>query len=87
MSKKKGSPKTGGRKAGTPNKITKSVRETFQSVFEELQQDPEANLLEFAKKQPVEFYRLSTKLIPTDIKAELGGTNGETAKFEITLKL
>jgi hypothetical protein len=34
MAKAKGSPKTGGRKKGTPNKITKSVREAILAAFD-----------------------------------------------------
>lgn len=66
--------KTGGRSVGTPNKISGTVKERVLAVFNDLQQDPDHNLLAFAKKEPTEFYRLSAKLIPTDIKADVKHT-------------
>jgi hypothetical protein len=41
MSCKKGSPKTGGRKAGTPNKVTASMRERISALLEEKWDDLE----------------------------------------------
>lgn len=35
MPKQKGSPKTGGRKAGTPNKATSDIREKIKTFLEE----------------------------------------------------
>ena len=67
--------KTGGRKKGTPNKVTASVRETFQVAFESLQTDDHANLLTWARSQPTEFYKLAAKLIP--IATEVTGKDGE----------
>ncbi len=60
-----------GRPAGTPNKITKTVKETVHAVFLELQGDPKHNLKAFAEKYPRDFYQIAAKLIPTDIKADL----------------
>ena len=53
---KKGRPKTGGRKAGTPNKITKEKREIiakfiddkwdeFQSAFDDLKPEQKCNVM------------------------------------------
>lgn len=56
-----------GRPAGTPNKLTKTVKETVLAVFNDLQEDPKANLGEWAKKETTEFYRIAAKLIPTEI--------------------
>lgn len=56
-----------GRPAGTPNKLTKTVKETVLAVFNNLQDDPKANLEDWAKKEPTEFYRIAAKLIPTEI--------------------
>jgi len=36
MAKKKGSPKTGGRKKGTPNKVSTNGKKAIQEVFENL---------------------------------------------------
>ena len=70
MSKfKQGRKKTGGRTKNTPNKFT-SIKEHLFEVFNELQDDPEYNLLEFAKKHPVEFYKLVVRLIPKGLEVE-----------------
>lgn len=68
---KEGKEKTGGRQKGVPNKITKTVRETVASVFNELQEDPKHCLKEFAKENPKEFYTIASKLIPTEITGGL----------------
>lgn len=74
--------KTGGRKKGTPNKVTASVRETFQEAFVALQNDDHANLLTWARGQPTEFYKLASKLIP--IATEVTGKDGEPIVFSDT---
>ncbi len=64
-----GNPK--GRKPGTPNKATRTVRETFEAVFVSLQSSDKANLLVWAEENPTDFYRLSAKLIPLQVRAEV----------------
>jgi hypothetical protein len=66
----KGKGKTGGRQRGSSNRTTKLVKEVFATVFDELQDDPAANLKEWAKENPTEFYRLSAKLIPVQIAGD-----------------
>lgn len=61
----------GGSRKGSPNKLTKSVKEAFEIVFNELQSDKNANLATWAKENTTDFYRLAAKLIPTDIKADI----------------
>jgi hypothetical protein len=63
-----GNPK--GRKPGTPNRATRTVRETFEAVFVALQSSDKANLLVWAEENPTDFYRLSAKLIPLQVRAE-----------------
>lgn len=72
---KKGQKKRNQGKRG-PNKLTKSVKDAFQHVFNDLQKDPEQAyaLGKWAKEQPVEFYKLAAKLIPQDIKANVTAT-------------
>lgn len=70
MPRPKGSPKTGGRKAGTPNKVTASVRQAFEDAFNLLQSDDQANLLAWAKNNQTEFYKLASKLIPQDVAVQ-----------------
>lgn len=60
-----------GRQAGTPNKITKTVKETVLAAFNELQQDPKVNILAWAKQEPTEFYKIAAKLIPQDLNAKV----------------
>lgn len=57
--------KTGGRVAGVPNKLTRSVREAFQFAFDEMG-GGEA-LYTWAIKNSTEFYKLYSRLIPTDV--------------------
>ena len=66
----------GGSRKGSPNKLTKSVKEAFEIAFNELQGDSEANLANWAKENTTEFYKLAAKLIPTSVSADLT-TNGK----------
>lgn len=61
----------GGRPPGASNKFSKTVKETVLSVFNDLQDDPKANLFDFAKKYPRDFYQIAAKLIPTEIKGKV----------------
>lgn len=66
--------KTGGRVKGSINESTKqmrTVKETVLSVFQDLQNDPKANLMEFAKNNTKDFYQIAAKLIPTEVKANV----------------
>lgn len=81
MAAKKGHKKSGGRKKGSQNKFTKTVKSVFSNVFHDLQNDPEAKLSVWAKENTTEFYKLATKLIPT----ELTGEDGKSLFHDITL--
>jgi hypothetical protein len=59
-----------GRPKGSQNKITRDVRQAFLEAFEALQHQPGVNLVDWAKKEPTEFYRLSGKLIPAKVETE-----------------
>lgn len=65
MTFQRGQPKIGGRVAGTPNKLTQTVKESFGEAFEKLG-GAEA-LVKWAQRNPTEFYKLASKLIPTDV--------------------
>jgi len=56
-----------GKKAGTVNKFTKSVKEGILETFKNLQSDKKANLDNWAKENPTEFYKIASKLIPTEV--------------------
>ena len=56
--------KTGGRKKGTPNKITASVRDNTINVFDQI--GGVAAMATWARRNRTEFYRLYGKLVPSD---------------------
>ena len=70
----------GGSRKGSPNKLTKSVKEAFEVAFNELQGDKNANLANWAKENTTEFYKLAAKLIPTSVNADLT-SKGEAVKM------
>lgn len=62
--------RTGGRKAGTPNKIPKQVKDVFFETFTALQEDKDSNLTAWAKDNKTEFYKLSSKLLPIQLAGD-----------------
>ena len=64
MGRPKGLPKTGGRKAGTPNKATTKAREAFALAFDAI--GGGASLAQWARENQTEFYKLYARLIPVD---------------------
>ena len=48
-------------------KLNRTVKETVLAVFNQLQQDPKARLITWAKAEPTEFYKIAAKLIPTEL--------------------
>lgn len=64
MAKAKGSPKTGGRQKGTPNKITMSVKDNVIATFERL--GGIDGLVAWGEENRTEFYRLYAKLLPVE---------------------
>ena len=77
-------PGQGGRKKGGQNKFTKTVKETVLAVFNDQQEDPQANLTAWAKAETTEFYKIAAKLIPTEITANVAATVtwNETKTYE-----
>ena len=63
-----------GRPKGAVNKVTRTVREAFESVFDKLQEPGEDGkpqpwaLQTVAEKQPLEFYKLAKTLIPQKLE-------------------
>lgn len=74
-----------GRKPGAQNKLTLTVKQGFEIAFEQLQKGDNA-LERWAEKNPTEFYRLASKLIPSQINAELGGPNGGPIEIDNTTR-
>lgn len=67
-------PAGAGRKPGQPNALTKTIRETFERVFEHLQKGEDTNLCAWAKSNLTDFYKLSAKLIPIEMAVQGGIT-------------
>lgn len=61
--------KTGGRKAGTPNKVTADVKAALTRAFDGL--GGVESLTRWAKQEPTEFYKLWAKLLPSELQAEV----------------
>lgn len=61
MGRKKGTEKTGGRKAGTPNKVTGTVKEWIQKVIDGKRQQFEDDLDDL---EPGERVRIISNLLP-----------------------
>lgn len=58
--------KFGGRKKGTPNKVTRDVKAAIERCFEDIGGD--AKFAEWAQENPTEFYKLWGKLLPSKIE-------------------
>lgn len=76
--------KTGGRKKGTPNKATVEVKTALQQAFEH--RGGIAALVSWADENPTEFYKLWAKLLPNEIKAELGGPDGGAIAHDVRVE-
>jgi Family of unknown function (DUF5681) len=71
-----GNPK--GKPKGAINKINKAVKEVISETFNELQADSKNNMLAWAKQNPTEFYKLASKLLPTEVDTSI---NSEPKKI------
>ena len=74
MARPKGLPKTGGRKKGTPNKLTKAVKDALGEAFDEM--GGTASLVKWGKANPGEFYKLWGRLIPVEANLKHSGNIG-----------
>lgn len=78
----RGKPFEKGNKAASnrgANKITRTVKETVLDVFNRLQLHETANLEAWGEQNPTEFYKIASKLIPTEIT----GTVKETIEVNL----
>lgn len=57
-----------GRKKGTPNRLTRTVREAFQEAFDAVNRGPSA-LATWGAENPDKFYPIAAKLIPATVEA------------------
>jgi hypothetical protein len=63
--------KTGGRVKGSANRVGQSMKETVMNTLEWLQTQPRSNMREWAVENPTEFYKIASKLIPTEVNAKI----------------
>jgi hypothetical protein len=86
MPRQKGTPKTGGRKKGTPNRLTRDVREYVECIFRRI--DPEKMALSLLKCRSLQvragmFQKLLEHYYGKPRQAmEVSGPNGAALKFE-----
>ncbi len=62
-----------GRPVGSKNKLTRTFKEILTDALEALQEDKKNNLQAWAKENPTEFYKIASKLIPTEVNATVEG--------------
>jgi hypothetical protein len=63
-----GKPKTGGRQAGTPNRLTGLFREAVLHVYQGL--GGHTAFLAWARENPTEYYKIAARLIPGEMREE-----------------
>lgn len=80
--------KTGGRKKGTPNKLTSSTKKALDEAFKKM--GGVAALVRWGKDNPTEFYKIWVKILPVEAReadafevAELRRLQTEKLKAEI----
>lgn len=71
MPRPKGLPRTGGRKKGTPNKLTADVREAWLEAVAHAQGKKASSLRQFAEDFPEKFWPATLQLLPKNV--ELSG--------------
>jgi hypothetical protein len=64
--------KHGGRKKGTPNKITAAVKDALVMAFDEL--GGVKSLVAWGRENQTEFYKLWVKVLPQEVNANLNGS-------------
>jgi hypothetical protein len=71
--------KVGGRRAGTPNKTTKALKELILGALDSA--GGEEYLVRQARNNPPAFLQLVGKILPSEIRAEHSGPNGGAVEF------
>lgn len=69
--------KTGGRRKGTPNRVSLTLRQAVLDTFERL--GGLRHMVAWAKKNPNDFYRLAARLIPPGVPVLIEGLEGPVA--------
>jgi len=73
--------KTGGRKKGTPNKTTASVKEALIKAFDDL--GGVDSLVVWGSDNPTQFYQLWAKILPQEVHSTLTGADGEPLSLSL----
>ena len=68
-----------GRPKGSKNQFTE-LKESFLQVFKDLQDDKESNLFAIAKKHPLDFYKICSKMLPNSDNDGIGSIFSEIAE-------
>ena len=74
MAAHKGQPKVGGRKKGSKNKVTASVKEALTQAFERM--GGVESLIAWAQAEPTEFFRIWSKMLPQEVNNQISGADG-----------
>jgi hypothetical protein len=77
--------KTGGRQKGSVNKLTSSFKELVQATYESLEADGNG-MLQWANDNKTEFYKIASKLIPTEMAVKAEITQIEISKTVLSKK-
>ena len=60
--------KTGGRKKGTPNKVTSTVKDNVLAVFDKI--GGVNQMAVWAQENPTDFYRIYARMLPQESKED-----------------
>lgn len=66
--------KTGGRRPGATNRVTRTVKEAFEAAFRSAQGLDGVKLEDWMQANPTEFYKVCARLIPAEIKGQMEHT-------------
>jgi hypothetical protein len=90
MAFKKGKPKTGGKKKGVPNKITRDIKEAYRQLIENNLDNLTGWLEKIAEKDPEKAIRiisdLSEYIIPKLARTDLTGKIKQDIKTTLVFK-
>lgn len=73
MKYEKGHKKQGGREKGTANKLTASFKELVTKAYQTLEDKKDKGLVNWAIKNETDFYKIASKLIPTELQNQIDG--------------
>ncbi len=73
--------KTGGRQVGTPNKVTAIFKDAVRTVYEDI--GGNTAFAAWAKENPTEFYRIASRLIPTEMASQGTSINVIVNRFPL----